>query len=134
MWIQLHLLESQEAEKRRGRQTKTIRSVDNRTKRLQQWAEKDLSSATLGDRSEEDGYANTGSFLTNCVMTNICKLIRDTKSLATGFRAQKELTIGPVAEHLHGKAYSPLSMRGAFVNKYCLVLVRNIISGQYNSF
>lgn len=108
--------------------------MDNRTKHLQQRAEKDLSSATLGERSEEDGYANTGSFLTNCVITNICKLIRDTKSLATGFRAQKELTIGPVAEDLHGKACSPLSMRGAFVNKYCLVLVRNFYSRSVQLF
>lgn len=86
------MLELQKAEKRRGRQTKTIRSVDNRTQHLQEQAEKDLSSATLGERSEEDRYANIGFFLTNCVITNICKLIRDTKSLATGFRAQKELT------------------------------------------
>lgn len=86
------MLELQEAEKRRGRQTKKIRSVDNRTKRLQRQTERDLSSATLGERSEEDRYVNKGSFLANCVITNICKLIRDTKSLVTGFRAQEELT------------------------------------------
>lgn len=48
------MLEWQEAEKKRGRQTKKIRSVDKRTKGLQQQTERDLSSATLGERSEGD--------------------------------------------------------------------------------
>lgn len=72
-----------------------IRSVDNRTKHFQQQSERDLSSATLGERSEEHRYINKGfmsPILADCVITNICKLIRDTKSLVTGFRAQEELT------------------------------------------
>lgn len=48
--------------------------------------------ATLGERSVGDRYVNKSSFLANCVTTNKCKLIRDTKSLVTGSVAQEELT------------------------------------------
>lgn len=90
--IQLHLLKPQEADNGIGTQTKKIRSVDNKTKHWQQQTEKGLSSATLGERSVGDRYVNKSSFLANCVTTNICKLIRDTKSLVTGSGAQEELT------------------------------------------
>lgn len=92
MRIQLHLLKPQEAESKIGTQTKKTRLVDNKTKHWQQQTEKDLSSATLGERSVGDRYVNKSSFLANCVTTNICKLIRDTKSFVTGSRAQEELT------------------------------------------
>lgn len=89
------MLWSREAEKRRGRQTKKIRSIDNSTKHFQRQSERDLPAVRLGEKSEEDRYINKGSMspiLANCVITNICKLIRDTKSLVTGFRAKEELT------------------------------------------
>ncbi len=79
----------------RERQTKKIRLLENRTKHLQQQSKGNLSSARLGERSEEDRYINKGAMspiLAECVITNICKLIRDTKSLFKGFRAQEELT------------------------------------------
>lgn len=90
--IQLHLLNPREVENGIGTQTKKIRSVDNKTKHWQQPTEKGLASATLGERSVGDRYVNKSSFLANCVTTNICKLIRDTKSLVTGSGAQEELT------------------------------------------
>lgn len=57
-----------------------MRAADNRTTCLQRQTERDLSSTTLGERSEDDRNVNKSSFLANCVITKICKLIRDTKS------------------------------------------------------
>lgn len=75
-----------------GHRQRKLGSVDNKTKHWTEQTEKDLSSATLGERSVGDRYVNKSSFLANCVTTNKCKLIRDTKSLVTGSVAQEELT------------------------------------------
>lgn len=69
------------------KETKKIRSVRNSAKHFQRGSERERSSAALDESSEKGRDFDNGSMfsiLTSCVITNICKLIRETKSLATG--------------------------------------------------
>lgn len=98
--------------------------------------------ATLGERSEEDRYINNGSMspiLANCVTTNICKLIRDTKSMVTGVQSPRRTdTTGPaaLAEDLHGKATpSSVSERNTSTQAVfaCVQIVNTTITSTTNS-
>lgn len=80
------------------------------------------------------------SILANCVITNISKLIRDTKSLVTGVQGPRRTdTTGPVAlaEDLHGEA-TPASVSERSISRQAVfvcvhMLVNTTLTSTTNS-